>query len=72
MERYTQLISKKGNIYLCRTLYTYNGITEPRSQWLYKVIKNGKEIFFKSEPPHPMAKNNARQQARNQFLKSIK
>jgi len=72
MERYTQLISKKGTTYLVRTLYTYNGLTERKTQWLYKVIKNGREIFYKSEPPYPMAKNNARQQARNQFLKAIK
>jgi hypothetical protein len=72
MEKYTQLISKKGKIYLCRTLYAYNGLTGNRSQWLYKVIRNGKEIFSQSEPPYPLKKNNARQQARNQFLKAIK
>jgi len=71
-ETHTQILSKKGNIYFCRTLTRYDGITYFNMYYSYKVIQDGKVIFEKSEPCEQFSKrNNARQQARRKFLKAI-
>jgi hypothetical protein len=73
MERFTQIISKKGKIYLVRTLIRYNGITYFNMYYSYKVIKDSRVIFERSEPCEQFSKpNNARKLARVKYLQAIK